>query len=96
MREINTMRDLGASQAQLDPAQNQIREFADVFGLVLEDEKNDSGQSADVFIQMLVDLRFDLRKQKNWEMSDRIRKELSEQGITIEDSKEGSLWYRNA
>ena len=96
VREINTMRDLGASQAQLDPAQDQIREFADVFGLVLEDEKNDSGQSADVFIQMLVDLRFDLRKQKNWEMSDRIRKELSEQGITIEDSKEGSLWYRNA
>ena len=96
VREINTMRDLGASQAQLDPAQNQIREFADVFGLVLEEEKSDSGQSADVFIQMLVDLRFDLRKQKNWEMSDRIRKELSEQGITIEDSKEGSLWYRNA
>ena len=96
VREINTMRDLGASQAQLDPAQNQIREFADVFGLVLEEEKSDSGQSADVFIQMLVDLRFELKKQKNWPLADQIRKELGEQGITIEDSKEGSLWYRNA
>ena len=95
-REINTMRDAGASQAQLDPAQNQIREFADVFGLILEEEKSDAGQSADVFIQMLVDLRFDLKKEKNWPLADRIRKELGEQGITIEDSKEGSLWYRNA
>ena len=96
VREINSMRDAGASQAQLDPAQNQIREFADVFGLVLEEEKSDSGQSADVFIQMLVDLRFELKKQKNWPLADQIRKELGEQGITIEDSKEGSLWYRNA
>ena len=96
VREINTMRDLGASQAQLDPAQNQVREFAEVFGLVLEEEKSDAGQSADVFIQMLVDLRFELKKQKNWPLADQIRKELGEQGITIEDSKEGSLWYRNA
>ena len=96
VREINSMRDQGASQAQLDPAQDQIREFADVFGLVLEEEKSDAGQSADVFIQMLVDLRFELKKQKNWPLADQIRKELSEQGITIEDSKEGSLWYRNA
>jgi cysteinyl-tRNA synthetase len=96
VREINTMRDAGASQAQLDPAQNQIREFAEVFGLVLEDDKSDSGQSADVFIQMLVDLRFELKKQKNWPLADQIRKNLGEQGITIEDSKEGSLWYRNA
>ena len=95
-REINSMRDQGASQAQLDPAQNQIREFADVFGLVLEEEKSDAGQSADVFIQMLVDLRFALKKEKNWPLADQIRKELGEQGITIEDSKEGSLWYRNA
>ena len=96
VREVNTMRDMGASQAQLDPAQNQIREFANVFGLVLEEEKSDSGQSADVFIQMLVDLRFELKKQKNWPLADQIRKELGEQGITIEDSKEGSLWYRSA
>ncbi len=96
VREINSMRDQGASQSQLDPGQNQIREFADVFGLVLEEEKSDSGQSADVFIQMLVDLRFELKKQKNWPLADQIRKELGEQGITIEDSKEGSLWYRNA
>lgn len=96
VREINSMRDQGASQAQLDPAQDQIREFADVFGLVLEEEKTDHGQSADVFIQMLVDLRFELKKQKNWPLADQIRKELGEQGITIEDSKEGSLWYRNA
>ena len=96
VREVNTMRDMGASQAQLDPAQNQIREFANVFGLVLEEEKSDSGQSADVFIQMLVDLRFELKKQKNWPLADQIRKQLGEQGITVEDSKEGSLWYRNA
>jgi cysteinyl-tRNA synthetase len=94
VREINSMRDAGASQAQLDPAQNQIREFADVFGLVLDDGKSDAAQSADPFIQMLVDLRFELKKQKNWALADQIRNQLTEQGITIEDSKEGSLWYR--
>ncbi len=43
---------------------------------------------------MLVDLRFELKKQKNWALADQIRNQLTEQGITIEDSKEGSLWYR--
>ena len=32
------------------------------------------------------------RKNKNWQESDRIRDELNEKGILIEDTPEGTTW----
>lgn len=93
VREINTARDAGATQDQLDPAQDLLRELTGVFGLVLEEEKSGEGKASDAFIQMLVDLRFDLKKEKNWALADKIRNGLAEQGIIVEDSKEGSTWH---
>ncbi len=93
VREINTARDAGATQEQLDPAQDLLRELTGVFGLVLEEEKGGEGKASEAFIQMLVDLRFDLKKEKNWALADKIRNGLAEQGVIVEDSKEGSTWH---
>ena len=32
------------------------------------------------------------RKQKQWKRSDEIRDQLKEMGVTIEDSKDGTIW----
>jgi cysteinyl-tRNA synthetase len=92
VRSINTARDAGASDTQLKPAQDTLRELTGVLGLRLS-EKKIAGGDADKFIALLVEIRSEMRKQKNWAMSDLIRDRLNDLGIAIEDSKEGTIWH---
>ena len=87
---INTARDAGATDEQLAPVQAMLRELTGVFGLRLE-EKTGSGD-ADRFIDLLVEVRREARAQKLWAFSDMVRDKLKELGVTIEDSKEGTIW----
>jgi len=41
---------------------------------------------------LLVDVRTEARKQKNWALSDLIRDRLKELGVAIEDEKEETRW----
>jgi cysteinyl-tRNA synthetase len=91
VRGINTARDAGASDAQLVPARKTLTGLTGVLGLRLE-KKKASGGGADKFISLLVELRSEMRKQKNWAMSDLIRDRLKELGVAIEDSKDGTAW----
>jgi len=90
VKAINFARDNGATDAQLAPAQATLRELTGVLGLRLQ-EKQGSGD-ADKFIDLLVGVRSEVRKQKLWQLSDLIRDQLKELGVTIEDSKEGTKW----
>jgi cysteinyl-tRNA synthetase len=90
VKAINSARDHGATNDQLQPAQATLRELTSVLGLRLQ-EKQGSGD-ADRFIDLLVEVRSEVRKQKLWAMSDLIRDRLRELGVVIEDSKEGTKW----
>jgi cysteinyl-tRNA synthetase len=90
VRAINTARDAGASAVQLKPAQDTLRELAGVFGLRLSEKTGSEG--ADKYIELLVEVRSEVRKQKLWSLSDLIRDRLKDLGVTIEDSKEGVKW----
>lgn len=90
IKAINTARDNHASDAQLVPAQNLLRELTGVLGLRMQD-KTGSGD-ADAFIHLLIEVRAEVRKQKLWATSDLIRDRLKELGVTIEDGKEGTKW----
>jgi len=90
VKAINTARDQGATDDQLQPAQATLRELTGVLGLRLQ-EKQGSGD-ADKFIDLLVEVRTEARKQKLWGFSDLIRDKLKELGVTIEDSKDGTTW----
>lgn len=90
VRLINSSRDAGATDEQLKPAQNTLRELTAVLGLELK-EKEGSGD-ADKFINLLVEVRSEVRAQKLWALSDKIRDKLKELGVTIEDGKEGTSW----
>ena len=46
-------------------------------------------------IQFIVDLRTEVRTQKLWALSDKIRDGLLKMGIQIEDKKDGTSWRRN-
>ena len=92
VRTINTARDAGATEAELKPARDTLLTLTGVLGLRLEEKKTGSGDT-DKFIALLVEIRTEARKQKNWAMSDLIRNRLKDLGVAIEDSKDGTTWH---
>jgi len=90
VKAINTARDNGATDEQLQPAQATLRELTGVLGLRLQEKQGSGG--ADKFVDLLVEVRSEVRKQKLWATSDLIREKLKELGVVIEDSKEGTKW----
>ncbi|MCI0712085.1 MAG: cysteine--tRNA ligase [Chloroflexi bacterium] len=91
VKQINTARDNGATDGELKHAQMTLRELAGVLGLRLQESIIES--SAEPFIELLVDIRQELRQQKLWALSDKIRDQLAEQGVVIEDSAGDSSWH---
>jgi len=89
-KAINTARDNGATDEQLQTAQASFRELASVLGLKLEEKKGSSEDEAQ--INALIAERTEARKQKQWKRSDEIRDQLKEMGVTIEDGKDGTTW----
>jgi len=92
VRMINQARSEGASKEELAGARETFGELTGVLGLRLEPQEK-AATSADAFIELLLDLREDLRKQKQYQLSDRIRDELAELGVVIEDTSQGSSWH---
>jgi cysteinyl-tRNA synthetase len=91
VRAVNQARDAGASTTAILEAQRTLLNLTSVLGLTLE-KSPVAGGEATPFINLLVELRSDLRKQKLWALSDLVRDRLKELGVIIEDSKEGSSW----
>ncbi len=90
VRAINSARDAGATNAQLKPAQDTLRELTGVLGLRLAEKKG--AGDADKFIDLLLEVRAEVRKQKLWALSDLIRDRLKELGVIVEDGKDGTRW----
>jgi cysteinyl-tRNA synthetase len=51
-------------------------------------------QSIDAEVEALIEARVAARAARDWAEADRIRDELLERGITLEDTPEGTLWRR--
>jgi len=90
VRVLNTARDSGASAEQLTPAQALLRELTGVFGLRLSEKQGQTG--AEKFIELLLEVRAEARRQKQWALSDLIRDRLKELGVTVEDGKTSATW----
>ena len=91
VRVINQTRADGAVPVQLEPAQALLRELTGVLGLRML-KPDEGGQEAAPFIDLLVELRGEIRRQKLWALSDLIRDRLAALNVLVEDSKEGSTW----
>jgi cysteinyl-tRNA synthetase len=92
VRAINTARDAGVGPTALGLAQAQLRELAGVFGLTLEASLSWHPQEAAPFIELLIELRAELRKAKQFAMADSVRNRLSDLGILLEDTPQGTKW----
>jgi cysteinyl-tRNA synthetase len=91
VRVLNQSRDTGASEAQIKTAQDTLRELMTVLGLRTE-RASSAGSEADPFINLLIEIRKELRQQKLWSLSDLVRNRLVDLGVILEDSKDGTTW----
>lgn len=97
-REVNRLR--GENDAQAANAAALLRQLANIIGLLETDAeswfKGDAGTDglSDEAIDDLIQQRLDARANKNWAEADRIRDELTNQGIILEDGAGGTTWRR--
>lgn len=91
VRAINQARDTGMDISNLQNAQDLIAELTGVFGLRLLRPSKLSSQ-ADAFVDLLVEVRTELRKENQWALSDKIRDQLSDLNVSLEDGKGGTTW----
>ena len=90
VKHINQARTDGANDEQLAIAQTVFNELTGTLGLTLEEESG-TETPADAFIDLLVSLRRDLRAEKNWAMSDKIRDELKNLALCLK-TEDGTSW----
>lgn len=91
VRSINTARDAGVGGAPFAEAQATFRELIDVLGLTLTAQQP-VVQPAAPFIDLLVEVRSELRKAKQFTLADMVRNRLADLGITLEDTPQGTRW----
>ncbi len=91
VRVINQARADNATDEELSSAQNLLSQLTELLGLTLREPEHKT-TSADAFIELLLTLRHELRQQKHYGLADRVRDELSNLGVMIEDTPQGSTW----
>jgi len=95
VRIINSVNDGKESitTADLNSLQTTVNTFVfDVLGLCDESENNNGGKALDTVMQIVLEQRTEAKKRKDFATSDQIRDLLLAGGISIKDTKEGTIW----
>lgn len=93
VREINSYKhQQGSHKRVLTQAWEILSNWAGNILGVLQLEKSQQDGLVEPLIELLLGLREELRKQKNYELSDRIRDQLTDLGVVIEDTPQGPRW----
>jgi len=66
----------------------------DVLGLLPQGDRRMSNEDFEQIMNLVLDLRNQLRKEKQFNLTDKIRDRLNELGIAIKDGPEGSSWEK--
>lgn len=77
----------------LHHCQQTLGELLSIFGISLKAESA-FREKLTIEEKNMIEERERTRKEKNYALSDKIRKELEEKGIILEDTKEGITWRR--
>lgn len=95
LKAINLMHDgkETISAVDLDELKTVFKLFIeDVLGLKAENEGNAGNEAYKKAIDLLLNMRMDAKKNKDWPTSDKIRNELTALGFEIKDTKDGFEW----
>ncbi len=96
--EINLDRREGRDEKANQQAAVLVR-LGGILGLLQQDpeayfQADTGGELSADDIEAMIQARADARKQKDFAEADRIRDELADKGIILDDSREGTSWRR--
>ena len=84
------------TKADLKILQSKFNEFIfDVLGLENKNILSSSNDKLDSAVNLLIELREEARLNKNYALSDKIRNDLSKNGITLKDSNNETTYSIN-
>jgi cysteinyl-tRNA synthetase len=92
VRAINSARDAGVGGAPFAAAQDAHKELAGVLGLRLDPQQKAGQQDVAPFVELLIEVRAELRKAKQFALADLVRTRLADLGVTLEDGPQGTRW----
>ena len=88
-RAINRSSEQGISVVS---AQETLRELVNVLGVDLDEPTTDASGDIAPFVELLVQIRAELRSAGQFILADKIRDELADRGVSLEDSGSGTEW----
>jgi cysteinyl-tRNA synthetase len=97
IRELNTLTPEVGGAAALREALATLGALLKILGLDVSEKKVGEGDSSssEIFkgsVDLLLELREDARKARDFATSDKIRNRLAELGVLVEDTKDGPTW----
>ena len=75
-------------------AAGAYHDMAGIIGIFEQETAGGNDDLADKLMALIIEIRQEARKEKNWAVADRIRDGLKEAGIILEDSKNGVRWKK--
>ncbi len=91
-RAINRGKQEHPGAPEIGTVQETLQRLADILGLDLAPPTVDRVPEAAPFIDLLINVRKQLRSARQFAIADAIRDGLLEQGIALEDTPEGTIW----
>ncbi|MGV3152358.1 cysteine--tRNA ligase [Sarcina ventriculi] len=90
IKDVNINVNIDSSKELITGCLNLIRELGKPLGMLQKSTK----VNLDDEIQKLVNERQQARKDKNWALADKIRDDLKNRGIVLEDTPQGIRWHK--
>jgi len=87
---INTRENTTALDAE--KLFNELVSLCDILGLRLENSSQNAAQIDEDLVNSLIEKRIEAKKNKDFAEADRLRGELSDIGVEIKDTREGTVW----
>ncbi len=92
-RDINRGREEGHDVGE---GQQTLKDLAGVLGLTLAQPSISDQANVEPFIQLLIEIRSDLRAAKQFDLADRVRHRLADLGVALEDTPRGTEWVHRS
>ncbi|MDQ3541146.1 MAG: cysteine--tRNA ligase [Chloroflexota bacterium] len=91
-RAVNRAKQEHSGAPEIATAQHSLGRLTEILGLDLSPVENADVREAAPFIDLLINVRKDLRTARQFAIADAIRDGLLEQGIALEDTPEATIW----
>jgi len=91
-KAVDEAREAGVEESLVSQAHAGLRQLLIAWSSQLAPSPTDTVASIAPFVELLIDLRSQLRTAENWPLADKIRNSLSVLGIILEDSPSGTTW----